>query len=176
MNPQAAKQLIEELLQKLCVSFESIEETEDAATKQRVFMIESADSKLLIGAYGEHLAALNQIARSLARQRIGAALPAEGEEGSGADELNHSGGANFSIDVNNYRRERVESVLSEARAGAERARLFHRPVELSPMSSYERLVVHSALGDMPDITTESFGEGRFRRVVVKVAESTKEAT
>ncbi len=157
MNDESIKQLIQEILEKLCVSCDSIEISEDETTKQRRFSIKSSDSKLLIGSFGEHLAALNHIARALVRART-------------ADEAD----TNFSLDVNNYRKERIASVLSEARAGAERARLFGRPIELSPMSSYERLVVHSLFSDVPDITTESFGEGRFRRVVVKVADGKSE--
>ncbi len=153
MDPQATKQLIEDVLEKLCVSCDSVELTEDAATKRRQFLITSGDSNLLIGARGEHLAALNHIVRALVRRQSG-------------DEDNEP---SFSIDVNNYRRSRVEAVLAEAREAAERARLFRRPIELSPMSSYERLVVHSFFSDVPDVTTESFGEGRFRRVVVKCA-------
>ncbi|MDP3735265.1 MAG: R3H domain-containing nucleic acid-binding protein [bacterium] len=153
MDPQTIKQLIEEVLGKLCVSCDSVELTEDAATKRRQFSITSSDSNLLIGTRGENLAALNHIVRALARRH----------GGDEDDELN------FSIDVNNYRRSRVEAVLTEAREAAERARLFLRPIELSPMSSYERLVVHSFFSDVPDVTTESFGEGRFRRVVVKCA-------
>ena len=150
MDPQTIKQLIEDILAKLCVSCDSIELTEDAATKRHQFSITSSDSNFLIGARGETLAALNHIVRALAQRKS-------------SDEL----GPNFSVDVNNYRRARLETVLAEAREAAERARLFKRPVELPPMSSYERLVVHSLFSDVPDVVTESFGEGRFRRVTVK---------
>lgn len=150
MDQENIKQLIEHVLEKLCISCDSIELTEDIATKRRQFLITSEDSKLLIGTRGEHLMALNHVIRALARRQSG--VQAE---------------LDFSIDVNNYRRSRVDAVLAEAREAVERARLFQRPVELSPMSSYERLVVHSFFSDMPEVTTESFGEGRFRRVVVR---------
>ena len=38
---------------------------------------------------------------------------------------------------------------------------------MHPMNAYERLIVHSAFTDDPDIETESHGEGKFRRVVLK---------
>jgi spoIIIJ-associated protein len=53
---------------------------------------------------------------------------------------------------------------------AERARSFRYDVELSPMSAYERLIVHSALSSEPHVKTESQGEGRGRRVVIKYVE------
>ena len=52
---------------------------------------------------------------------------------------------------------------------AERARSFQYDVELSPMSSYERLIIHTTLSDAPNVKTESQGEGRNRRVVIKYA-------
>jgi spoIIIJ-associated protein len=52
---------------------------------------------------------------------------------------------------------------------AERARSFQYDVELSPMSAYERLIVHTTLQNAPNVKTESLGEGRNRRVVIKYA-------
>ena len=52
---------------------------------------------------------------------------------------------------------------------AERARAFQYDVELTPMSAYERLIIHMTLADAPNVKTESLGEGRNRRVVIKYA-------
>jgi spoIIIJ-associated protein len=54
---------------------------------------------------------------------------------------------------------------------AERARSFQYDVELTPMNAYERLIVHTVLSDSPNVKTESSGEGRNRRVVIKYAAS-----
>jgi spoIIIJ-associated protein len=54
---------------------------------------------------------------------------------------------------------------------AERARSLQYDVELSPMSAYERLIVHTTLQDAPNVKTESQGEGRNRRVVIKYSAS-----
>ena len=35
------------------------------------------------------------------------------------------------------------------------------------MSAYERLIIHTTLQDAPNVKTESQGEGRNRRVVIK---------
>ena len=40
-------------------------------------------------------------------------------------------------------------------------------VEMDPMSSYERMIVHTELKTFPHIKTESAGEGRGRHIVVK---------
>ncbi len=73
----------------------------------------------------------------------------------------------FIIDINNYREERIADLRTYAKEVASRVIRDREPVELEPMSSYERRIVHSELTAHPDITTESTGEGLERRVVVK---------
>ena len=50
---------------------------------------------------------------------------------------------------------------------ADDARLLGEEIELSPMKPSDRRVVHLALAGFKDIETESVGEGRDRRVVIK---------
>ena len=50
---------------------------------------------------------------------------------------------------------------------ASRAKTFKRDIELEPMSSYERMIVHSTLADDTAVRTESDGEGKFRKVIIK---------
>jgi spoIIIJ-associated protein len=74
---------------------------------------------------------------------------------------------NVVIDVNNYRLERERLILELARAAAQKAAATKSDVELPPMNAYERRLVHTELATRPDIKTESIGEGKERRVVVK---------
>jgi predicted RNA-binding protein Jag len=55
----------------------------------------------------------------------------------------------------------------KAVAAAEEARNLKTDVTMEPMSSYDRMVVHSTLAGQADISTESVGEGRDRKVMVK---------
>ncbi len=75
--------------------------------------------------------------------------------------------AAFLIDVNGHHEAGLEHVRQEARTFAQRARLFKHDVEMPPLSSYERLVVHEMFADDQDIKTESAGEGKFRHIVLK---------
>ena len=75
--------------------------------------------------------------------------------------------ASFLIDVNGYHENQMEAVRANARLLAQRARLFKHDVEMGPMSSYERLVVHELFAEDPEIKTESQGEGKFRHIVLK---------
>ncbi len=74
-----------------------------------------------------------------------------------------------SIDVGGYKRRRDERLRNEAQKAAGRVRKTGNPVELEPMSAGERRVVHMALADDPDVVSESYGEGKNRRVVVRPA-------
>jgi len=146
MDPASLKTLISQLLSTLDVEVTSIEV---AGGNRTVVAVESPDSKRLIGPHGEHLRAINMMARRLV----------EAKHGEDA--------ANFLVDVNGYHEEKMETVRQNARMLAQRARLFKHDVELPAMSSYERLVVHELFSEDPEIQTESQGEGKFRHVVLK---------
>lgn len=73
----------------------------------------------------------------------------------------------FFVDINGQRTKQIKDIQAKALIMAERARSFQYDVELSPMSAYERLIVHTTLAEAPNIKTESQGEGRGRRVVIK---------
>ena len=59
------------------------------------------------------------------------------------------------VDVGNYRTENRESVIKKANEAADKARRWGEVVELEPMNAYDRRVVHQALADVEDVTTES---------------------
>ena len=146
MQPEQLKQIVSELLSLLDVEVESL----DVLTGHRtVVSVKSPDSTRLIGPSGDHLRALNSIARRMMEH-------AHGEEA-----------ASFLIDVNGYHEAQMEHVRENARLLAQRARLFKHDVEMGPMSAYERLVVHELFAEDPEITTESQGEGKFRHIVLK---------
>jgi spoIIIJ-associated protein len=89
----------------------------------------------------------------------------------GTTEENHAREPLFLIDVNGYRTQKIKDLQNKALMMAERARSLQYDVELSPMSAYERLIVHTTLQDAPNVKTESQGEGRNRRVVIKYSAS-----
>ncbi len=70
------------------------------------------------------------------------------------------------LDAEGYRQRRVEAIQGMAHRTARRAMREHRPVELPPMNSSERRVVHLFLRDNPGVTTRSEGSGDNRRVTV----------
>jgi spoIIIJ-associated protein len=72
------------------------------------------------------------------------------------------------VDVEGYRQRREENLRSMAQRIAEQVRTSGRAVMLEAMPPNERRIVHMALADYEDISTESEGEGDQRRVVVSL--------
>jgi spoIIIJ-associated protein len=72
------------------------------------------------------------------------------------------------VDVEGYRQRREENLRSMAQRIADQVRDSGRSVMLEAMPPNERRIVHMALADFDDISTESEGEGDQRRVVVSL--------
>jgi spoIIIJ-associated protein len=68
--------------------------------------------------------------------------------------------------VEGYKQRRSEALQALAVRMAEQVRLKGVPFTLEPMPAYERRIIHMALTDHPDVTTESTGEGDARKVVI----------
>ena len=76
----------------------------------------------------------------------------------------------FNLDINNYRQNEINEMMAEVRKVADNVLRSKIDQELRPMTSYERLIVHNLLTDDIRIETESVGEGKERRIVVKYTE------
>lgn len=109
------------------------------------------DSHLLIGQHGINLQALQHIARLIVRKQIPEKI-------------------RFSLDINDYRQQKNQSVIEIALQAAKDAINQNHSVVLRPMSTYERRLVHLELLKNSAVTTESIGEGEDRKIVVKPAD------
>lgn len=72
----------------------------------------------------------------------------------------------ISVDAEDYRSKREESLNHLAVKMAEKAIKYKRSMALEPMNSYERHVIHTALQNYEGVTTSSTGVEPNRRVVV----------
>lgn len=150
MDKNTITDRIRELLEKLHVPIDEIKVSEAAG--HTLFTIKTKDSGVLIGSRGETLHALNHVVKK----------SFEAAEGEKEEEP-----FRFVIDVNGYHLKHIKMLEAQATMLAERARTFKYDIEMSPMSPYDRLIVHSALTDAPDIATESQGEGKVRHIVIR---------
>lgn len=154
MESDAYKTLVTEVLESLGAEVTSIEVS---IGPRVVIAVSTPHSAHLVGPGGEHLRALNHLVRRLAEQKF------------------KDTEAVFTVDINGHLEKQLEAVRGNARMLAQRARLFKHDVELAPMSSYERLIIHELFADDPEIKTESAGEGKFRHVVLKYADKKQTA-
>jgi spoIIIJ-associated protein len=143
---------IRTLLGHLMVVVTDIVVETDERIKSVRFVVSTPDSALLIGERGDRLLALNHLVRRIIERE----LPDEQTP--------------FLIDVNNYQKRRIDDIRTKAHMLAERARYFKSAIEMDPMSSYERMIVHAEFTETPDIATESAGFGKDRHVVLKYTE------
>lgn len=105
------------------------------------------DLGILIGRHGRTLDALQILVSAITNRRIERRFP-------------------IVVDVSGYRYRRRIKLEEIARRAADRVARQGRPVELRPMTSFERKVIHMVLRNDRRITTASQGEEPFRQVVV----------
>ncbi len=140
--------VIEELLRQMNVAYEEVEVFKGLSEVGPKFIIKSRESGILIGARGENLRAFSHLARRIVFKK-------------------KDGLAKFTLDINNYQEEATKKIKNQALSLAEEVRKNKRRIELEPMSSYERMIIHSLFSTDPEIETESIGEKSDRRVVIK---------
>ncbi len=103
------------------------------------------DLSILIGPRAETLNALQYIAGLIIGKELGKSVP-------------------LVIDVEGYRARRLQQIRQLATTMADQAIKTGRRQVLEPMPANERRLVHIALRDHPDVTTESVGEEPHRKV------------
>lgn len=113
---------------------------------QVLYVVETPDSALFLEHGAQGMRALTTLVRQLC---------------TGHDER-------FSVDINHAQRKKIEALQEQANLLARRAAALGCEVEMPPLSSYERMIVHETLKENPRVTTESRGEGRLRHVVITV--------
>lgn len=146
------KETAEVLLEKMKMKGEiEIKEVSQDGKNNIICDIKTEESSYLIGQYGVNLQALQHLARVIVRKKTDVR-------------------ADFILDVNSYRQEKNESIISLAQNMAEKAINEKREVIMRPMSPYERRLVHMELSGNEKIKTESIGEGEERQVVIRPIE------
>ncbi len=159
----AAESILKELLVAAGIPHTTITRNEVAG--QTILSISTDDARTLIGTHGDAVYALDHLVKKISEQRMSPRA-----EGAASEE--NAEGERFLIDVNEYRTKQIKDLQTKALMMAERARSFQYDVELSPMSGYERLIIHTTLQGAPNVKTESQGEGRNRRVVIRYTAGT----
>ncbi len=148
------KKIIEDIFSHTACTLSKCEFTDDHGMLW--CMIETPDSRFMIGRDGETLRSLNHLIQKMVEKD---STPEDSSK--------------IFIDVNGYQKKRFDNLKTIAHMMAERARYFKSNIEVDPMPAYERRIVHMFLEGHPDIKTESEGQGSNRRIVIKYIQDSK---
>jgi spoIIIJ-associated protein len=145
MEDKKIENLIKDFFQKMECPVEM-----EASLEGNVFCvnIKSDEARLLIGQGGQTLADLQHLLTKIVRNNF-------------EEEIF------LSLDVENYKKRKIDYLKEMAQAIAEEVAFTKEEKLLSPLSAFDRRIVHMELAGRADVKTESVGEGSERRVVIK---------
>ena len=137
-----------EILENILAHFQIPSTVEANWVEKRIRLdISSNGSGLLIGKRGQTLHSLQYIVNKMFNRR-------------GTKRVH------IIIDTENYRERRRKALTEVAMNLATRAKKSARPATSSPLSAYDRRIIHLALKDDHEVRTKSKGDGALRKVVV----------
>ncbi len=136
-------------LKSIIDQFYDKEYTLNAIKTEKGYTIEigGVDVGMLIGRKGETMEALSYLT-SLASNGF-----------NNSDER-------ISVDIANYRQKRQTALEDQAKKMAQKVLKSSRPYTFEAMSPYDRRIIHSVVGEIEGVKSESKGEGGSRRVVI----------
>ncbi len=147
---KTASEVIESLIHYLDVEVTlTLKQAHNEDLDGPLFDIAGEDAGLLIGRKGETLKTLQFMVRYMVSRKLGDRV-------------------NLMVDVEGYQERRHLALRNMARRVADRVSDTGRSISLEPMPPNERRIVHLALSDHPEVTTESDGMGSSRQVVVQL--------
>ncbi len=129
----APKEIVEKILGSLGFAV-TVEEKMFAG--ELTLDVTTEDSGRLIGRAGQTLADLQYLTNRILFQQDQSA-------------------PKVTVDVGGYRTQAREALVKKAQDAAEKVRRYGDIVELEPMGSFDRRIVHQALRDDPDVETQS---------------------
>lgn len=140
----AGIRFLEEVFEKMDVDVD-IEKIEDE--NSIMYRVSGKDSGIVIGRRGETLDALQYLTSLVVNK-------------------NSNRYIRVTIDVENYRKKREETLARLARRLADKVVRYRRNISLEPMNPYERRIIHSTLQNNEYVETYSVGEDPNRKVVI----------
>ena len=145
---EAARSFVETLIKDMGIEA-TVTIHEDGAG-EALITISGEDAGTLIGHHGDTLDSLQYLVNLAANKKE-------------TDERKYT---RISIDIENYREKREETLKKLARHMAEKAKRTGRNVVLEPMNAYERRIIHSEVQGIEGASTNSVGVEGNRRVII----------
>ncbi|MCL0094853.1 KH domain-containing protein [Dehalococcoidales bacterium] len=144
---EVAKSILETLLTKMGVTASVVPQVKPLEGAPITLEIKGDDLGILIGRQGQTLSCLQYMVRLIVSHQTKVWLP-------------------IIIDVEGYKQRRYEALRALAWRIAEQVKARGMPFTLEPMPAYERRIIHLALAEHPEVTTQSIGQGEKRKVVI----------
>ena len=117
--------------------------------------IQGEGAGVLIGHHGDTLDSLQYLANLAANKRVDGVKPPY---------------VKISVDAENYRARREETLRTLARRMADRVLKQKKSVMLEPMNPYERRIIHSEIQGIDGVSTNSIGSENNRKIVIFLEE------
>ncbi len=149
------QQVIESVLRSMGFSDFSVSIQSSSIPGHVSYNITGTDSALLIGRDGRNLEALSRLVREVVLVHA-------------TTYDSHFETDNFVVDVDGYQELEVKTMLGDLENKLIKFKTDQSsPIELEPMSSFHRRIVHSYIQNKPGLKTESVGVGQERKVIIK---------
>ena len=158
-----ARTMMENLIASMELNATVTEEAGEAEGEIKL-KIDGEDAGILIGHHGETLDALQYLANLAANKR----------EISDDGSKSKKPYVKVSVDIEDYRVKREDTLRQLARRMAARVLKYRRSVTLEPMNPYERRIIHSEIQDIEGVTTHSIGVDADRRIVITIEREQKQ--
>lgn len=152
LKPDPAEEgicFLESVFEKMNVDVD-IEKYEDEESV--LFKISGKNSGIIIGRRGETLDALQYLTSLVVNKSSKKYM-------------------RVTIDIENYREKREETLARLARRLADKVVKYRRNISLEPMNPYERRIIHSTLQNNEYVETYSVGEDPNRKVVITLKQA-----
>ena len=117
--------------------------------------IQGEGAGVLIGHHGDTLDSLQYLANLAANKKVDGVKPPY---------------VKISVDAENYRARREETLRALARRMADRVLKQKKSVMLEPMNPYERRIIHSEIQNIAGVSTNSIGSENNRKIVIFLEE------
>ena len=121
------------------------------------------NARFIIGKNGQNLKAFEHLVRAMLLKNS----DDQNIEEQGRRNTEASRPERIVVDINDYKKSRASFVVDTAKQAVSRVRNTQKAEVLTPMSAYERRIVHMELASYPDVATESIGDEPQRRIVIK---------
>ncbi len=142
------KGAVKDFFEKMTIPASSIEASLTSEKDAVDIDVKLEEPQILIGQQGQTLFEIQRLLRTILNKKLQNTFY-------------------FNLDINDYKRKKVEYLKNLAKELADQAALAGEEKTLPPMSAYERRIIHAELSQRTDVVTESWGEDFERHIIIK---------